>query len=461
MNPSRSLSRRLTTGLTIGLTLLWIMASGTVAYLVLHEMEELSDSGLREIAHRLLPLAVDDLSAKPGDGERRITWNPPKTGIAPEEKDDDDDDEGDYLFYQVIDAAGQVLIRSDEAFQPKLPTKLETGFETSGPWRIYTAMSADGRYFIQVAEQDEHRLETTGELIVWLLSPIAVLVPLSVIIVIVVVRRSLAPIRTLRNEIGARGGGDLSAIEAADMPSELALIVRAVNRLLLRLANALEAERAFAANSAHELRTPVAAALAQLDRLNAELAGSPGASRVALIADNLRRLGGRVEKLLQLARADAGIALREEAVDLSAVAELLAEEFQGTGRWKDRLRLTVESEAPVIVQADMDAVAIAVRNLIENALTHGADDGTVDLRVGAGRSIHVVNDGPVVSEADLTKLSERFSRGPTGASGTGLGLAIVATIVRQTGGDLELLSPAAGRPDGFEAVIRFPEPAAK
>jgi len=103
----------------------------------------------------------------------------------------------------------------------------------------------------------------------------------------------------------------------------------------------------------------------------------------------------------------------------------------------------------------MDAFAMVVRNLIDNAANHGAAGGPIDVHLSADRRVSVVNAGPLVPPEVLAGLKRRFVRGETRSAGTGLGLAIAETIVTQTGGKLELLSPAAGRTDGFEARVSF------
>ena len=124
------------------------------------------------------------------------------------------------------------------------------------------------------------------------------------LIIWILVRRSLAPLETLRSEIGARGGGNLTPMAIANLPIELETIGGSVNRLFERLRAALDAERAFASNSAHELRTPIAGALAQTQRLIAELPDGPLKRRAHGIEASLSALGHLAEKLLQLARAE-------------------------------------------------------------------------------------------------------------------------------------------------------------
>lgn len=440
-----SLSRRLSGALILGLAGLWL-AAVLSSVLVLHgELNEVFDSALQETAQRLLPLAIDDLpDGDEGDG-REI------------ERAVDVQEHTEYLVYQLRDASGRILLRSHDAPEMPFPAALRVGFENSGESRSYTESAAGGRLFIQVVEPLDHRNEALFEVVAWLIAPLGLLVPLAALIIVLAVRRMLAPIAGVREAIRERGGADLTPIPGDGMPDELAPIVDDVNRLIHRLAQALEGERSFAANSAHELRTPVAAALAQLSRLAAELAGVPGAAaRVGRITDVLQGLARSVEKLLQLARADAGIALRREPVDLVQVVGLLVEEFCRDRRYVDRILFDDDPEREVFALTDIDAIAIAVRNLIENALVHGSADEPVRVSVTPDRAISVANGGPVVAPDRLAALTGRFERGSARSSGAGLGLAIAASIVRQAGAALELRSPATGSGVGFEAVIRFP-----
>ena len=446
MSDAWSLSRRLSGALILGIAVLWIVAVLSAVVVVRDELNEVFDSALQEMAQRLLPLAIDDLREEDDDGDGREIDH---AANVPEHEE--------YLVYQLRDASGRVLLRSHDASTKPFPVPLRPGFTDVEGWRAYTERTADGRLYIQVLDRQAHRREALLETVVWLVAPLALLIPLAGLIIVLVVRRVLAPIAGVREAIRDRGGSDLAPIPGDGMPVELVPIVDDVNRLMQRLAKALESERSFAANSAHELRTPVAAALAQLSRLTEELKGTAGAARADRIADILRGLARTVEKLLQLARAEAGIALRREPVDLVQVAELLVEEFRRDGRYADRIRLEVETDRDVLAMTDIDAIAIAVRNLIENALVHGSAEEPVRVSVAPDRSIAVTNAGPVVPPERMAVLTDRFERGAAKASGSGLGLAIVASIVRQAGGSLELHSPAPGSGSGFAAVIRLPE----
>ncbi len=447
--PSWSLSRRLILVLTGSLTGLWLLATLASTLVVYHEISEVFDSALQETAQRILPLALSELDHP---------------------RDDDDDDHerersiGDglsyreheeHLVYQIRDRSGRVLLRSHDAQSSPFPIPLSSGFAAADGWRYYTETALDTNQFIQVAERLDSRIKTVTEILSWLIAPLLLLVPLAAGTIFWTVRRSLQTIGAVREAIVSRSGVNLNSIPDTDLPTELRPIVRDVNRLLERLARALENERDFAANSAHELRTPVAAALAQSQRLEVDLIDAPQQARAAQITSILRRLGKLVERLLQLARVDSGIALSREPLDLMPVLTLVIDEFSYAAGNRDRIRFDDRGHKTLTARTDRDAIGIALRNVIENALLYGAKNRPIEIWVDQARSIHVANEATVIETSRLAKLTQRFQRGEDGANGSGLGLAIADTIMQQSGGSLSLHSPAIGRDSGFEVVLHL------
>lgn len=440
-----SISRRLTLLLTGGIVLLWMLAA-TLSFIVMREeMDEVFDSALEETAQWLLPLAAETLRELPQ----------PR---GPSAQDDEDDDK--YLTFQLRSRDGAVLLRSRDAPQEPYTETVAPGFAQTARHRVYTAES--GAYFIQVAEPLTHRHEAVMESTGALLLPLAGLVPISIFLILWSVRGGLAPMRRLQSAIGARGGGNLQPIAETDWPEEIGGTVQAVNRLLQRLRSALEAERVFAATSAHELRTPVATALAQTQRLLAELETGPSRARGRRIEATLHRLGALVEKLLHLSRAEAGVGLSETENDLIPVLRLVIEELAMEPEMARRLSLNIADGVSLQARMDIDAFSIVVRNLIENALAYGDPDTPVEIVVPDDRSVRVLNACPPVPPEMLARLTQRFVRGfvrggqiKNETDGSGLGLAIVETILQQTGGTLELFSPVPGQSDGFEARVTF------
>jgi two-component system OmpR family sensor kinase len=273
--------------------------------------------------------------------------------------------------------------------------------------------------------------------------------------IFVFLHRGLRPIRRYSTALSTRGAGDLTPVANGELPSEMAPVVQAVNQLLERLRRTLDAERSFAANAAHELRTPVAAALAQTQRLIAETGDLASGPRASAIEGALKRLNRLAGQLLQLARAEGGRLRTGSAIDIRSVLRIIVGEFTAGGG------VTVEvPDRPVLSDIDPDAFAILSRNLIENALKHGTGAMPVRVVLSSDGLLRVINDGPPVPPELLDRLTARFERGQTVSSGSGLGLSIAKAIATGAQGSFALHSPAIGRVDGFEAVVELPRSAA-
>lgn len=441
MKRNDSMTRRMVIALTSVVALSWLIASSLGIMVMQDEFAEIFDSGVQETAERLLPLIADDLSERSPEAERRLVQ--PAGGE-------------EYLTYQLRDREGEVLLHSHDSPSEPFDVPLVPGFADTATQRIYTVVSADGSLYLQMADAFANRREAIVEAGTALILPLLLLIPLSIIAVILVIRRTLAPVQSLRDEIGSKDSGNMAPVDDAHLPAELHPIARSVNLLLERLRAALESERAFASNSAHELRTPIAGALAQAQRLQADIP-EEFAPRVDQIERSLSHLAQLAEKLLQMSRAEAGIGTSDTETDLLPIVELVLEDIGRSDIGVKRIQFHLPADAQLRGMINADAFGIVVRNLVENALVHSPVDSHVDVHIGNDNSLRVVNSGPVIDSALLPKLTTRFMRGTTQANGSGLGLAIVHHLVQQMNGKLHLTSPAAGRNEGFEAKVLLPE----
>lgn len=440
MKPASSLQIRLGLGLTLGMTLLWLGATVGAWLVVQHELNEAFDSALEETAQRILPLAVLEISNReePREAQHVATLKMHK----------------EYLTYLVRDANGKILMQSHDANPTIFNQRPTEGFSTSEKYRLYGASALRETLFIEIAEPLDHRREAAQEALFALLLPLLALIPISLLGTWLFVRISLRSVLAYRRAVEARGVGDLSPIRVARLPAEIDPLAEAVNHLLERLRKALEAERSFTANSAHELRTPLASTLAQIQRLHHEVPEGPLRVRAEKIENALRELSRLSEKLMQLAKAEGGGLLSETPQDL---IPLLA---HGVDEWSQRsgqrIELQLPSQASVYSTIDPDAFGILLRNLIENALKYGAKDQPIDVSLNGQAQLRVVNSGPAVPLSVLQHLTERFVRGRSEISGSGLGLAIAKTIVQGVNAKMTLISPATGRQEGFEVRVWLP-----
>lgn len=435
-----SLQARL--GLSVGLvlTVLWLLAATVTAVIVRAEMDEVFDSALRETAERILPLAVTDIVGREDQG---VTQR-----LAPIRAHDE------FFTYLVRDAEGRILLQSHAADPTVFPSYDGPGFRQTATHRLYSDAALQDTIRITVAEPLAHRMSVAREIQMGLGLPLLIVLPVALIAIILAVRFSLDPLRRFRARLEARGARDLSQVPHEGLPTEIGPLADTLNSLLARLREAFEAERSFAANAAHELRTPLAGAIAQAQRLRSETKDRAAAQRATDIQETLKRLTRRTERMMQLARAEGGRLRMDKSSDLRGVARIVVDDIGRTGT-PDRIRLNLPDMA-VMSDLDPDAFAILCRNLVENALRHGGQTTPVDVTLTASGQFTVANDGPVVPGETLGRLTARFERASATSDGSGLGLAIVAAIAERISSRLVLQSPRPGRTTGFQVSLRLP-----
>ena len=439
-----SVTRTLARSLLVGLTLLWLAGVIGSAIVLKRLIDEKSDDELRESAGILLSLVkyTDDLlvtAAVLGGTDSKSV-----AGATPHER----------LVYQVRDASGRVHLRSQNAPPELIDVPLQNGFADVADWRVVTVSDPENRHFVQLADPLAERREALMTSLLWLTVPLAVLLAFAAFIVFRASRSLVQQVERTAGAVSRQDPQALGLLPLDDVVTEMRPAVEATNRLLLRVADALESERSFTYNSAHEIRTPIAAALAQAQLLAAMADETPLKKPADDLAGALSRLGRLAERLLALARAEGAAPLADEWVDLAQVVRLTVEEFDGNP-WLHGRRIVGDASA-ARVRGDLDAIGLAVRNLVENALVHGAGGTVIRLvsrRTSDGAILAVIDDGPGAAHAEVASLSKRFARGSgAGGSGAGLGLSIVDTLARRMGASLLLRSPLDGQ-RGFEARV--------
>lgn len=231
------------TGVVVGcLAIVTLMTAGFTKY----EITERLDDSLQEVGERLQFAVLALKQQAPGQDVAHLSDIKPTS-----------------LAYQITDTAGHVLLRSSNAPARRFDVPLSGGFYMLPQFRVYVTPAAQTDRFILVGEPRLHRTQATHRAILIAVVPIIGSVPCIWLLVIWIVRRGLRPLVRLQDEIRERGSGNLTPVPELALPVELSAIQVAVNSLLERLQKALSAERAFAANAAHELRNPIAALLAQ------------------------------------------------------------------------------------------------------------------------------------------------------------------------------------------------------
>ncbi|MDP3601701.1 MAG: ATP-binding protein [Bosea sp. (in: a-proteobacteria)] len=438
--PRGSLQRRLALALTGGVMALWLLATVAAGLLLRREIDEVFDSALQEVVQRVLPLAYTEILAREADAGS----DPQRIASVGAHRE--------YITYIVRDASGRRLLQSHDADLAQFPPNPAHGFSDGPSSRLYTEIAVSGTIVVTAAERPGHRQKAVRDAIKVLAWPLILLLPLGIAGTWVLVAVTLRPVVAFRHEIEARGSGHLAPVSVSHLPSEIAPVAEAVNALMARLRRALDAERSFTANSAHELRTPVAAALAQAQRLRAELPEGAARARTVEIESALKRLARLSEKLLQLARAEGAGLIGEAPEDLVPALRLVLHDLSAEGA----VAVALPPAGRFVSTLDMDAFAILARNLIENALKHGDASQPVRVALTDDGRFSVVSPGPVLEPAILAAMTQRFVRGTTMAEGAGLGLSIVQAIAQGVGAEIAFISPAIGQAGGLEVAVRLP-----
>jgi two-component system OmpR family sensor kinase len=270
--------------------------------------------------------------------------------------------------------------------------------------------------------------------------------------------RGLAPLVTITGALAEISPRDLSRrLSSSPIEDEVARLVREINSLLARIERASAAERRFAADAAHELRTPLAVLRSGIEiALGRERSAPEYAEALSSALRDVVTLCGMADELLTLARLDQEISAGREAVDLSALTREVVEAIEPLAGSK-RLALEANLAPGVTVQGNRDHLRRVTINLLDNAIKFSPANGgiAVVLQSYDGRVIlRVADSGPGIAQADLPFIFDRFFRGRGSREpGNGLGLSLCREIVELHGGQIAATNRAGG---GAEFVVVLP-----
>jgi two-component system OmpR family sensor kinase len=443
MRVTHSLRGRLLWFLLAAITIAAV-AQAAIAYrTALHDADHIFDYHMQQMALSLRSTTPLTAAKTPAD---------PNAAIDPNAGNDD-------LVVQVWSPDGVRMFRS--VSRASLPQRAVLGFSNvkanGTTYRVFSIQS--NNQTLQVAQDMAVRRNMAGNLALRTLAPIAVMMPILMLVVWWVVSESLTPVARVRKQVASRQADDLSPVSEAGLPDEVRPLVHELNLLFGRVRTAFDAQQNFVADAAHELRTPLAAL--KLQALSLERADTDEARKVAQgrITAGVERATRLVEQLLVLARQEAGAAEGAAAapVDLADLARRTVSEMVGVAQAKG-VDLGLQHADAARVHGQAGALAILMRNLIDNAVKYTPGGGTVDVAVDVvqGATVLTVEDsGPGIPAEERERVFDRFYRiAGSEAAGSGLGLAIIRAIAERHGAKLAL--DASERLGGLQVSVTFP-----
>lgn len=387
-----------------------------------------------------------------------------------------EEDPKDKLHYMVSTPPGSFVLGNQK--MPPPPRSMETDFDKpqyydgvldKQPVRVaalYLPMGTPQRpatMLVQVAKSTSGRSQLAAEIFTDTITPLAILMIATSLVVWGGISRGLSPLRSLRRLVENRSARDLAPLEVEDAPNEVRALAHALNTLLGEVNLQVESHKRFIADAAHQLRTPLAGLKSQTELARRELAGEQPdldtlrkrLERVELSADRGIRL---VNQLLALARAEPDAPLLRSPIDLARLLREIGREAAPRALAKG-LDLGIDGpETPTLIAGHEALLRELFVNLIDNAIAYTPAGGEVLIKIcdeGDATEVSVSDTGPGIPQAERDRVFERFYRGAKQVNerGCGLGLPIAREIARRHGATVQLDD---NKPAGLLAKVRFP-----
>lgn len=436
-----SIRNKLLAWLLTGLAIAGLVTGIATYYKTHEEVGEMLDYELRQIAYSM---------------QHSSTFIPDQIeNIGDSDAGGDDND----FVVQVWNNNGTLLYSSRPS--AKLPQASAQGFSTlkyvNDQWRVFSLIS--GNRVIQAAQPENARWETAADIALRMLAPLAVLVPALALLAWIAVRKSLAPLVHVTEQVEMRDASAMSPLDFHAVPEEIRPLLMALNRLLIRLDDSISSQRRFVADAAHELRTPLTALSLQAQLVEQAQDSRERNEAIRNLRLGIARASHLVSQLLTLARQEPDAQRPFKQLDLAAIVRQVVGEYAPLADNK-QIDLGIAGDLSGFVYGDEEALRILVGNLVDNAIRYTPEGGKVDVTLSNDSSnviLEVEDNGPGIPIEDRERIFERFHRiSGNEVQGSGLGLAIVKQVVQRHNAFVEIETGKYGLGTIFS--IKFPAP---
>lgn len=372
----------------------------------------------------------------------------------------------DKFQFQVWDKDGNLVIHS--ANSPLDPlSNFEEGFSIvkihKQPWRVFTTINPVNGLVIVVAERYDVRAELGQRIARDDIYIMLLVTPLLGLLIWIIVGKGLNPLQRVAREVSNRAATYLEPVDLAAVPEEISALVDELNKLFNRLQQAFDREKRFSADAAHELRTPLAVLKTQAQVAMRSIDDDERAQSLKKLITGVDRSTHVVHQLLTLARMVPDCGYSADDLSLVKLYNVAVDEIVQIAPEALEKNIEIELKCPdesVVIEGNIVALGILLRNLIDNAVRYTPENSQVEViikQISNRIHIQVIDNGPGIPLELRSRVFERFYRiiGNT-AKGSGLGLAIVAQIVQLHKGEIQLDTAKSGK--GLAITIKFPIP---
>ncbi|MBN1684250.1 MAG: two-component sensor histidine kinase [Gammaproteobacteria bacterium] len=364
---------------------------------------------------------------------------------------------------QIWNQKGEVLLHSTNAPKNLLTTQL--GFSTKiihhEFWRIYAHYNPNSKLTITVAEPFNFRRQLEKHIITNIFIILLWIYPLFILLIWISIHLSLKKLDEITQFISAKRSTDFAPINIKNIPQEIDPLIVELNHLFVRLEETFERNQRFAADAAHELRTPLAALKTQIQvaLLAHEHERKTMFDKIVL---GINRCTHVVQQLLALSKLDQKTALEKHLVNLNGVATDISAQLAPLALEKqidfELIKPRLKKEK-IEVYGNETTLGILIRNLLDNAIRYTPKKGKVTLEIIKVKNhpiIRVIDTGPGIPPKLRKQIFERFYRIlGTKTTGSGLGLAIAAEIAKLHDAKIKLKTPKTKK--GLIVEVVFPK----
>jgi two-component system sensor histidine kinase QseC len=370
------------------------------------------------------------------------------------------------IAFQLRSVKEGVVLRSESA--PEFALSLtRNGYSdtliNNQVWHVFSIGTENGDYVIHVGQRDDMRRELVESLANQQLLAMLLAFPVLGLVIWLIVSRTLRPVNQLKEQLASREVGYLQPLSLDKLPEEVVPMVEQINTLFALLEQAFANERNFTSDASHELKTPLAGLMTQLQVAQKTKDAAMRGQALQKCQQAVLRMTHMVQQLLTLSRVQhQNVQLDKQWVNLNQAMIAVIADIEFSAHEKN-IDIELNGSEGIAIQANSQLLNILFRNLIDNAIKYTPVGGQVNVGLHPeARQVWVIieDSGPGVADEDYARISQRFYRcvdTAQAAEGSGLGLSIVNRIVRLHEAEISFAKAQLG---GLKVSLRFDLPKA-